>query len=142
MRSMHKAGMDWSIIQPRKRTQKLHVSINTRHYKLTFSRGLMAVIGNPANVLLAFSPSPASIAIIPADQDDDCGYTVNYGVTRRRPGIGDRDGDDKLQSAPFCKALKAAGYNGTVNVPLHFHPDGLLWGDMSQATMRAGVAAS
>lgn len=129
------AGMAWQVADPHARVYRPTISVNIPSAKITISRGAMNLGGKPAHVRLAFAASPPSIAVIPTTPDDTLGYTISEHAGMRRNGkpVGVHH---QTSSVLLCRMLAAAGYSGTVVVPLQWHPDGMLWGDMSMATQR------
>lgn len=134
------AGMEWSVAQPHTRVYKPSVAINIPAGKLSLSRGATNAMGDPDHVRLLFSADPPSIAVSPTTPADTLGYTICRGKGRRPDG--ERTGGEHHQtlSKPFCRMLEAAGYRGTIVVPMTWHPDGLLWGDLTMATKRKSQA--
>jgi hypothetical protein len=129
------AGMDWQIAEPHARVYKPTMAINIPQGKITLSQGAVNLAGKPKHVRLAFSAKPPSIAAIPTTPDDALGYTI--GARQNGPRNGKPTGvHHQTLSQPFCRLLAAAGYSGTIMVPMQWHPDGMLWGDLTMATRR------
>lgn len=127
------AGMTWQVAQPHARVYKPSVAINIAAGKLTISRGATNACGDPDHVRLLYSAEQASIGIMPTTAADELGYTIirNAGTKPNGKPVGMHH---QTLSQPFCRMLAAAGHRGTIVVPLQWHPDGLLWGDLTMAT--------
>lgn len=136
MKQTTMANMQWSVAEPGERVRRASVAINVKAGKLTISRGASILAGSPDFVRLLFSPSPASIAIVPTNSADPLGYSINNSVEGQRPDGRTIGAHHQTLSRPFCRMLAAAGYHGTWVVPLAWHPDGMLWGDMEGARQR------
>jgi hypothetical protein len=129
------AGMDWQVAEPHARVYKPTMAINIQQGKITLSRGAVNLAGKPEHVRLAYSAKPPSIAVIPTSPEDALGYTI--GARRNGAQSGKPTGvHHQTLSTPFCRMLATAGYSGTIIVPMQWHPDGILWGDLTMATRR------
>lgn len=129
------AGMTWQIAEPHARVYKPTIAINIPQGKITISRGAVNLANKPEHVRLAYSAKQASIAVIPTTPDDPLGYILGERGHRVAPPNGRPTGIyHQTLSQPFCRMLAAAGHKGTIVVPLQWHPDGLLWGDLTMAT--------
>lgn len=139
MNQVTMADTTWTVAEPGYHIPNPSVAINIEGAKINISVGAFGLAGNPNYVRLLFSPSPASIAIVPTTGDDELGYTVVTCTTKPGPR-GRTYSNHRTFSRPFCRMLAAAGYHGTWVVPLAWHPDGMLWGDMDGARQRENKA--
>ena len=136
MKQTTMAGMQWAVAEPGEKVRKASVAINVKAGKLTISRGASLLAGSPDFVRLLFSPSPASIAIVPTTSADPLGYSINNSTEGQRPDGRPIGAHHQTISRSFCRMMAASGYYGTWVVPLAWHPDGMLWGDMDGALQR------
>ena len=136
MKQTTMAGMQWTVAEPGHRVLAASLAVNIPQGKLSLSVGAYKLAGSPRFVRLMFSPSPASIAVVPTTDKDELGYAIVSSAGRKRAngkGIG---AHHQTLSRHFCRMLQAAGYHGTLIVPLSWHPEGMLWGDLTTATTR------
>lgn len=130
------ADTTWSVAEPGERVLKASVAINIPQGKLSISVGAAKLAGHPRFVRLLYSPPTASIAIVPTTSEDELGYAVVTSAGRKRSNGRTIGTHHQTRSRHFCRMLIAAGYHGTWVVPLTWHRDGMLWGDMDGARQR------
>ena len=127
------AGMTWDLCEPISGSPSLmRVSINMGEARIYIPAAVFDAAGGPTAVQLLYSRDERSVAIRPVDQRDPSALMM---TRRTDKGVG-----RWVSAGMLCRRLSADGYSGTLTVPVQWHPDGLLWGDLTMATKRPGKA--
>lgn len=122
---MSLAGMDWQVCEPSPGgNNPIQATINIEAGKVYCSRRAWRAAGSPDAFMLMYSREHKSIGLRP------CHATERGSTPVTMPG-----GTTPLLCArTLTNAMRSGGRRGTWRIPLQWHPDGLLWGDLSMAT--------
>lgn len=125
------AGMTWDVLAPIVgRQSEMVVSISALdNRRLYLPDAVWSALGRPGMVRLLYSKLRQSIGIVPASAGDALAMVV----TCRTKGQG-----RYASCAMLVRRLTNDGYSLPLSVPVQWHPDGLLWGDLTMATKRTG----
>ena len=130
------AGMDWDVCDPLSGGQRAapRITINLDHNTLSLTGGAMELAGNPSMARVLYSVEHNSIALRPtSDMRDNAVFNISR--TKLVNGAG-----GMMTVGDLCARLRAKRLSGSLSVPVEWHPDGLLWGDLTMATKRPGKA--
>lgn len=127
------AGMTWDVCEPINGSPSLmRVSIDFAQKRVFVPWAALEAAGHPIAVQLLYSRAERSVAIKPIDQRDPSALVLTL---RTHRGLG-----RYASAGMLVRRLSADGYSGPLTVPVQWHPDGLLWGDLTMATRRKSQA--
>lgn len=122
------AGMTWDVCVPTHGApSRPTVLVNIKAGRLNLTKAAYEAAGCPQALLLLYSAEYRSIGLRPADPRDS-GTLLVSGSTRA---------GKQVSAGSLTRRLAADGYAGILLLPVQWHPDGLLWGDLTQATRPA-----
>jgi len=123
------AGMSWDVCPPTHGVpSRPTVTVNIKAGRLNITQAAYEAAGRPAAIILLYSAEHKSIGLRPADPRDG-GTLMVSGSTRA---------GKQVAAGMLSRRLAADGYGGILVLPVQWHPDGLLWGDLTQATRSSG----
>ena len=126
------AGMAWDVCGPvRGPAARASVTINLTAQRVTMSRLAFEQAGKPEAVVVLYSADQRSVGFKRSDPREALAVLVT-----NKHGRG--HGGHQFASTLLARRMRSDGYSGTLYVPVQWHPDGLLWGDLTMATKRAG----
>ncbi len=127
------AGMEWEVCEPISgQHSEMTISINCGQRRIYIPTEPLEAAGWPTAVQLLYSRNEQSVAIRPVDHRDPSALVTSQ---RTDAGLG-----RYVSAGMLCRRLLADGYSGTLTLPVKWHPEGLLWGDLSMATKRPAKA--
>jgi hypothetical protein len=128
------AGMDWEVCErlvgP---TIRSTATIELKHGRICLTALAFEAAKKPEAFVVLYSRDNKSIGFKPAALRDDLAMMVSRDKRYR--------GGHRLSSSVLARQLREDGYTGVLHVPVQWHPDGLLWGDLTMATKRQRKAA-
>lgn len=124
------AGMDWEVCgRTHGRPDEATATIDLAEHRVSFNYRAYMAAGGPEALVPIYSAKMKSIGFRVADTRDALAVMV---VMRKR----DPRGGFRVSAAMLVRRMRADGYSGSLSIPLQWHPDGLLWGDLTMATKR------
>ena len=121
------AGMEWEVCGPAPgalRTSRITINLGERRASLT--EDAYNAAGKPDAVVLLYSAEHKTIGLRPVPASDPMSVLLSHSKGRTT--------GHQLSSGGLVRRMKSDGYTGSISVPLQWHPDGLLWGDLTMAT--------
>lgn len=118
------AGMTWDVCEPTHGSSgRLSATINVDEGRVTISGAAYSAAGRPAAVLVLYSRENKSFGLKPANPRDHSTLVVS----------GNTRAGKQVSARILTRRMAADGYTGRLAVPLQWHPEGLLWGDLTMA---------
>lgn len=129
------AGMDWEVCEPtRGPAGRASATINVDGGRVTVSELAFEQAGKPEAFVLLYSAEQRSVGFQKADPREALAMLVTQKHAKSHGG-------HQFAAAMLARRMRSDGYSGTIYVPVQWHPDGLLWGDLTMATKRARKTA-
>jgi len=126
------AGIDWEVAERAySSTSNPAITVNLKTKKVCVTRKAYELAGSPVAVVMLYSRKHKSVGIRPSPYDNKASLCI---VDCGAHGC-------RISAASLANAMIADGYNGSLVVPVRWHQDGLLWGDLTMATKRQRKAA-
>lgn len=124
------AGMEWDVCgRTHGRPDEPTATIDLAEHRVSFNYRAYQAAGGPDALVPIYSAKMKSIGFRVADTRDALAVMV---VMRKK----DPRGGFRVSAAMLVRRMRADGYSGSLSIPLTWHPDGLLWGDLTMATKR------
>lgn len=128
------AGISWDVCEPTHGSaSQPSVSINIEAGRVSITAAAYDAAGRPEAFVSLYSPDHKSVGFRRADPRDALAVLVS---NKGAAGHGGR----QFAAATLTRKMRADGYSGSIYVPVQWHPDGLLWGDLTMATKRVRKA--
>lgn len=131
------AGVEWDVCERNTHhySSKSLISINFRSGYINVSGPAWESAGSPDMFVVLYSRLNRSIALRPATPTDRDGL-----VAASAGGTGT---SRRVKCRSLCNRLVADGYqdNQLKRIPIQWHPDGLLWGDLTMGVKVKSRAA-
>jgi hypothetical protein len=102
------------------------VSLNLSSGRASMTSRAFDDAGKPVAVVSLYSSEHKTIGFRPADPRDATAVLVS---NKHGKGHGGR----QFAASMLARRMRADGYAGSIRVPVQWHPDGLLWGDLTMA---------
>lgn len=127
------AGMAWDVCEPINGGPRIspRISIHSDDKRIYITLAAWELSGGPAAYQVLYSSDERSVGLRPIDPREPS----SLAVTQRRD-----KGGRQISAAGLINRLARDGYAMPMSVPVQWHPDGLLWGDLTMATKRTGKA--
>lgn len=121
------AGMEWEVCGPVPGSIRVaRITVNMNKGKISITQQAYALAGKPDALMLLYSPEHKTIGLRPVESNNP------FSVIVSRTSAGDIS--PQVSAAGITRRMAADGFDGSVCVPVQWHPDGLLWGDLTMAT--------
>jgi len=121
------AGMDWEVCGPapgQPRTSR--ITVNLTRGRVSITSEALRLAGNPEALVPLYSPEHKTIGLRPVQPTNPNALLVSR--------TSSQDSSRHIAAAGIARRLVADGYKGSISMPVQWHPDGLLWGDLTMAT--------
>lgn len=120
------AGVTWDVCERGSQPPSSpRISIHTKGKRIFISGAAFEAAKKPEFVRVLYSETEQSVALMPVRGDDPSASVVS-------PRAGRTTGWN-VAAAALCRRLITGGYTGTLYLPVQWHPEGILWGDLAGA---------
>lgn len=124
------AGMEWDVCEPtRGPAARASATINIDGGRVSITSLAFEEAGQPEAFVSLYSSERQTVGFRRADPRDALAVLVS---NKESHGHGGR----QFAATVLTRRMRADGYSGSIHVPVQWHPDGLLWGDLTMATKR------
>ena len=123
------AGVDWDVCKAMNVAES-GVTIDLKRGRVSITPQAYDAAGKPAAFVSLYSAEHKSVGFRPADPRDALAVLASN-RRGRAPSLA-----RQFAAGMLSRRMRADGYSGSIYVPVQWHPDGLLWGDLTMATRR------
>lgn len=125
------AGMTWDVCGPA--NDWMVATVDLDRGRVSITGAAHAAAGRPSAVLVLYSAQNKCFGLKPASPRDHSTLVISGPTVRAGKRIAAR---------MLARRMMDDGYSGKLSVPLQWHPDGLLWGDLTMARRTQNKAAN